>query len=54
MVSIYSKATSVGPDPHDDTIDMFEDIKALIELLGAICNMGGEFNCSDNSTGDLL
>lgn len=56
-VDLYSKATSVaiwlGPDPHNDTKDMFEGIEALIELLGAICNMRGEFNCFDNSTGDL-
>lgn len=57
MASIYSKAAKVaiwlGLDPHNDAADVFEDINALIDLLGGIHNMGGEFNYFDKSTGDL-
>lgn len=57
MALIYSKAASVsiwlGPDPHSDAPDLFEDIKALIEGLGAIHAMGGQFKHFDEDTGDL-
>lgn len=57
MATIYRKAAIVtvwlGPDEHGDSEDIFDDIKALVEGLGSIHALGGQFKHFDGETGDL-
>ena len=44
----------VGPDEHDDAEDIYEDIKALAELVKVVASTGGDFDYFDEEAGDFL
>ena len=57
MMVIYSNVSNVtvwlGLDPHNDTLMIFEDIKALIEGLVILVVIGGMFKYFNVETCDL-